>query len=91
MIGVELIIIVFLLVILFIVLIGHIYTAILHNIQPIFMPQQPMIQPTPNPTLKPKPKASQLVGGCEGTRYGCCSYSEIPKLNEIGSNCRYQN
>jgi len=74
MVGLEIMIVVLLLVILFIVLTGHIYIV-----------TQPSIQPTPTP--QPKPKPNQLIGGCEGTRYGCCPYSEIPKLNEIGSNC----
>jgi hypothetical protein len=83
MVGLEIMIVVLLLVILFIVLTGHIYIVAQPNIQPIPTPPQPMPQP--------KPKPNQLLGGCEGTRYGCCPYSEIPKLNEIGSNCKYQN
>jgi len=82
MVGLEIMIVVLLLVILFIVLTGHIYIVAQPNIQPT---------PTPQPTPQPKPKPNQLIGGCEGTRYGCCPYSEIPKLNEIGSNCRYQS
>jgi hypothetical protein len=82
MVGIEIMIVVLLLVILFIVLTGHIYIV-----------AQPIVQPSPTPpqpTPQPKPKPNQLIGGCEGTRYGCCPYSEIPKLNDIGSNCRYQ-
>jgi hypothetical protein len=37
--------------------------------------------PVPNPAPQPS------IGGCAGTRYGCCPYSQAPKLNEIGSNC----
>jgi hypothetical protein len=70
-------IIVLLLVILFVVLTGHIYI--------VAQPQTPVPQPKPTPKRKP------VIGGCEGTRYGCCPYSEIPKLNEIGSNCMYKN
>ena len=83
MVGLEIMIVVLLLVILFIVLTGHIYIVAQPNIQPTPAP--------PQPTPQPKPKPNQLIGGCEGTRYGCCPYSEIPKLNEIGSNCKYQN
>lgn len=72
MVGLEIMIVILLIVILFIVLTGHVYIV-----------GQPNIQPTPTP--RPNPK--KLIGGCEGTRYGCCPYSEIPKLNEIGSNC----
>ena len=76
MVGIEIMIVVLLLVILFIVLTGHIYII-----------SQPNIHPIP-PLPRPEPKSNNLIGGCEGTRYGCCPYSEIPKLNEIGSNCR---
>jgi hypothetical protein len=76
MVGIEIMIVVLLLVILFIVLTGHIYII-----------AQPVQNPQPVPTPQPKPKPNQLIGGCEGTRYGCCPYSEIPKLNEIGTNC----
>lgn len=80
MIGLEIMIVVLLLIILFIVLTGHIYIVAQPNIQPI-----PTTMPEPKP--KPTPKSDKKIGGCEGTRYGCCPYSEIPKLNEIGSNC----
>jgi hypothetical protein len=76
MVGLEIMIVILLIVILFIVLTGHIYIV-----------GQPNIQPTPTPTPTPRPNPKKLIGGCEGTRYGCCPYSEIPKLNEIGSNC----
>jgi hypothetical protein len=80
MVGLEIVIVVLLLIILFIVLTGNIYIVAQPNIQPI---------PTPMPEPKPKPsqKSDKKIGGCDGTRYGCCPYSEIPKLNEIGSNC----
>jgi hypothetical protein len=76
MVGLEIMIVILLIVILFIVLTGHIYIV-----------GQPNIQPTPTPTPRPRPNPKKLIGGCEGTRYGCCPYSEIPKLNEIVSNC----
>ena len=75
--GLEIMIIILLLAILFIVLTGHIYIV-----------NQPVVTPVA-PRLKPQTKPN--VGGCEGTRYGCCPYSEIPKLNEMGSNCQYHN
>lgn len=35
-----------------------------------------------------KPVISQhLIGGCQGTIYGCCSDNITPKHNEKGSNC----
>ena len=27
------------------------------------------------------------LGGCSGTRHGCCPNSDIPKVNRHGSNC----
>ena len=83
MIGIEILIVVLLLVILFIVLTGHIYI--------IKQPASPVLpRPDTKSDTKPDVKPNKKIGGCEGTRYGCCAYSEIPKLNEIGSNCRYQ-
>jgi len=55
----------------------------------ILMSQQP--QPMPAPAPAPAQKHKKSTSGCKDTGYGCCPYSEIPKLNEIGSNCRYQN
>jgi hypothetical protein len=28
-----------------------------------------------------------VIGGCKGTRYGCCSDGMTPKLDPFGSNC----
>ena len=38
------------------------------------------IVPVPSPSPSP-------VGGCAGTRYGCCPNSTIPKFNHQGTNC----
>jgi len=37
--------------------------------------------PGPGP-IPPKP-----IGGCAGTRYGCCANNLTPKINAQGSNC----
>lgn len=37
--------------------------------------------------LGPGPIPSKQIGGCAGTRYGCCPNNQIPKRNEQGSNC----
>ena len=29
------------------------------------------------------------IGGCSGTRYGCCPHSRKAKVDERGSNCRF--
>jgi hypothetical protein len=48
---------------------------------PGYYPTTNPIQPGPGP-LPPKP-----IGGCEGTRYGCCPNNQTPKIDELGSNC----
>jgi hypothetical protein len=45
-------------------------------------PPQPYLPPPPTPGPAPKP-----IGGCAGTRYGCCPNNTTPKINEQGSNC----
>jgi len=43
----------------------------------------PVVNPLPGPgPLPPKP-----IGGCAGTRYGCCPNNQRPKIDEQGSNC----
>ena len=42
-----------------------------------------IVQTSPGPKYPPKPK----IGGCAGTRYGCCLNNYTPKVNEQGSNC----
>jgi hypothetical protein len=54
----------------------------------VFMSHLVVINNKPNPPSPPPTRP--MVGGCGGTRYGCCSNSGIPKLNRIGTNCRYQ-
>ena len=44
-------------------------------------PQPPTPQPAPPPN-PPKP-----IGGCAGTRYGCCPDNYTPKINTQGTNC----
>ncbi len=34
----------------------------------------------------PRPSPSP-IGGCSGTRYGCCNNNITPKKDEMGSNC----
>jgi hypothetical protein len=40
------------------------------------------IYPVPKPLPQPVP-----VGGCAGTKYGCCPNNITAKIDEIGSNC----
>jgi hypothetical protein len=45
--------------------------------------------PVPVPPRPPNPPnpTNPLVGGCAGTRYGCCPDGKTPKMNFNGSNC----
>lgn len=40
----------------------------------------------PRPTPRPTPR-QHLIGGCAGTRYGCCSNGTTAKKDAVGSNC----
>jgi hypothetical protein len=37
--------------------------------------------------VNPQPPPPPVVGGCAGTRYGCCSDNMTPKRDMNGSNC----
>ena len=41
----------------------------------------------PSPTPTPSPSPSPLIGGCAGTRYGCCPDGRTPRANYRGTNC----
>ena len=68
--------------ILFIVLGLIIFMVIMSHIV-IITPTQTQVVPVPVPVPVPvKP-----IGGCAGTRYGCCPNGTTPKANYLGSNC----
>jgi len=46
----------------------------------------PGYYPTPY-IQEPGPKPPKPIGGCAGTRYGCCPNKQISKIDEKGSNC----
>ena len=48
-------------------------------------PPSPYVPPPPQPIPAPIPK--KPIGGCAGTRYGCCPDNYTPKINFQGSNC----
>ena len=64
--------------IIFMVIINHI--VIITPIQTQTQTQTQVV-PVPVPVIK-KP-----IGGCAGTRYGCCPNGTTPKSNFLGSNC----
>jgi len=39
--------------------------------------------------IKPQPVPIPVkpIGGCAGTRYGCCPNGVTPRINPIGTNC----
>lgn len=43
--------------------------------------------PPPPPPPGPGPTPPKPIGGCAGTRYGCCPNNQTPKINPQGSNC----
>ena len=49
-------------------------------------------RPSPAPQPHPQPHPSPIpahgnIGGCSGTRYGCCPNSGRAKANAAGTNC----
>jgi len=47
----------------------------------------PGYSPPPNPVPGPSPPPKKPIGGCAGTRYGCCPDNRTPKFDQSGSNC----
>ena len=33
----------------------------------------------------------KLIGGCKGTRYGCCPHSHKARVDKKGSNCHHHH
>ncbi len=55
---------------------------------PGYMPP-PGYRPTPYgpPPPGPGPAPPKPIGGCTGTRYGCCPNNQTSKINPQGTNC----
>jgi hypothetical protein len=56
----------------------------------VFINHIVIITPTKNTNttqVVPVPIRVNRIGGCSGTRYGCCPNGVTPKSNYIGSNC----
>ena len=45
------------------------------------------IRPPPPPPPVPMPYPVKPIGGCAGTRYGCCPNGVTPRMDAEGSNC----
>ena len=45
------------------------------------------VKPIPVPVPVPTPSHSTLIGGCAGTRYGCCPNGTTARINPAGTNC----
>ena len=57
---------------------------------PGYYPSRYVPPPPPGPPPQPyvpHPPPPKPIGGCAGTRYGCCPNNSTPKINEQGSNC----
>ena len=70
------ILIIVLTLIIFMIIVNHIII-----IMPTLTTTTTQVVPVPVPVPK-KP-----IGGCAGTRYGCCPNGTTPKANYLGSNC----
>ena len=47
--------------------------------------------PTPLPSPPgPGPSPPKPIGGCAGTRYGCCPNDQTPTITPQGSNCIFK-
>jgi hypothetical protein len=47
----------------------------------------PVPHPVPVPVPVPVPSPIKPIGGCAGTRYGCCPNGVTSRMNAIGTNC----
>ena len=70
---------------LIIILIIIIFMAIVNHIV-IITPTKTTTTTTSTTQVVPVP-VNKPIGGCAGTRYGCCPNGTTPKANYIGSNC----
>ena len=55
---------------------------------PGYYPNRPQYVPPPPPPPGPGPRPAKPIGGCTGTRYGCCPNGVTARRNFAGTNCR---
>lgn len=58
-----------------------------YNPGPGYLPGPGPPGPGPPGPGPPGPMLPRPIGGCAGTRYGCCANNQTPKINAQGSNC----
>jgi len=51
----------------------------------LFRTHVTVIKPIPTPV--PYPVVVKPIGGCAGTRYGCCPNGITARMNPAGTNC----
>ena len=54
---------------------------------PTPVPSHPSPSPSPTPEPSPSPTPSSVIGGCKGTKYGCCPDSKTACVNEKCDVC----
>jgi len=75
----KILIVILVIILLFMLLGTHI--TIIHNEPGPPPAPSPVPVPVPVPVLKP------VIGGCAGTRYGCCPNGITARANPAGTNC----
>ena len=58
-----------------------------YNPGPGYIPVRKPYIPPPVPTPVPNPPTPTPIGGCAGTRYGCCPNNITAKIDTQGTNC----
>jgi hypothetical protein len=65
-------VLIILLIVILVIMLFQSHITIIHG------PPSPV--PVPVPIVKP-------IGGCAGTRYGCCPNGMTPRIDAAGTNC----
>jgi len=71
-------ILIILLIVILVIMLFQSHVTIIHTTPP---------GPTPTPVPVPVPVVVKPIGGCAGTRYGCCPNGVTARMNPAGTNC----